>query len=842
MRAHNDFRTSQASIWRKSVNRAFGVWLGAWLVVAGAWDPAHAQGKPATKVTDDLKTLHAEHLAAAESGTAQQWSHPFLPAAGDWVTLDAVASGDPSALAADLLALGAQDIVTAGRVVSARLPIPAIPTMDTLASLEFARPAYAVTNVGLVTSQGDRAMRADIARRTFGVDGTGVNVGVLSDSFNCKGGAAADVANNDLSPVTVLQESPTCASGTDEGRAMLQIVHDIAPGASLAFATANGGMANFANNIIALRDAGARVIVDDVIYLAEPMFQDGIIAQTVDAVVASGVAYFSSAGNYARQAYDHAFVPGTVYASDAFPSAPGVPPFLGGTAHDFGGGNPRQRIAFPGGTSLILSLQWDSPFFSISGNPGTQNDLDIYVLDSTGTQVVAAVTTNNLVSKDPVEILNGVSCSPTVVQCVGLLMIVNHAGPNPGRIKYTLFRASPNLTMDFATNSGSLFGHANAAGAVAVGAADYRKTPAFGVSPAVLESFSSAGTTPILFDTAGNRLDTPDLRATKPEIVAPNRADTTFFGSSDPDGTGFPNFAGTSAAAPHAAAVAALILQARPTLTPAQIRAALESTALDMGAPGFDNDTGFGLIQADAALASLGSPVMLTGVTADKTPPQVAGTTITFTASATGGTPPYQFKWWVYDGTMWMVAQDWSASPTFAWTPSAANAAAQLSTWVRSSANLTDTYESFKLTSFAITPLTQVRFLNNLLICNPTCASFTARLTASEGYTWLSTSGTPSAYQVVTTPTLSNFTGEAIGFGASLMFPGTFNLVAGRRYELVAILDATGNSPILLLLDEGLSSASVPQQAGTPTSALPGRRQGDPAVQFAPASQAPVVR
>src|SRR5207237_4026178 len=82
------------------------------------------------------------------------------------------------------------------------------------------------------------------------------------------------------------------------------------------------------------------------------------------------------------------------------------------------------------------------------------------------------------------------------------------------------------------------------------------------------------------------------------------------------------------------------------------------------------------------------------------------------------GKPPYQFKLWVYYRTMLMVAQDWSASPTFAWTPSAANAAAQLSTWVRSSANLTDTYESFKLTSFAITPLTQVRFLNNLLICN----------------------------------------------------------------------------------------------------------------------------
>src|SRR5206468_3039080 len=103
-------------------------------------------------------------------------------------------------------------------------------------------------------------------------------------------------------------------------------------------------------------------------------------------------------------------------------------------------------------------------------------------------------------------------------------------------------------------------------------------------------------------------------------------------------------------------------------------------------------------------LASLGSPVMLTGVTADKTPPQVAGTTITFTASATGGTPPYQFKWWVYDGPTWKLDQHWSATPTFTWTPSAANAAAQLSTWMRSSANLTATYASSTLSRFATTP------------------------------------------------------------------------------------------------------------------------------------------
>jgi len=83
--------------------------------------------------------------------------------------------------------------------------------------------------------------------------------------------------------------------------------------------------------------------------------------------------------------------------------------------------------------------------------------------------------------------------------------------------------------------------------------------------------------------------------------VAPDGADTTFFGV-DIDGDGFPNFFGTSAAAPHAAGVAALILQADPSMTPAQVLSTLPSTARNMRPAGFDNDSGFGLIQADAAL------------------------------------------------------------------------------------------------------------------------------------------------------------------------------------------------------------------------------------------------
>ena len=79
---------------------------------------------------------------------------------------------------------------------------------------------------------------------------------------------------------------------------MLEIVHDLAPGASLGFATAFTSDASFAENIRALRSqARCDIIVDDVIYFNESSFQDGPIAQAVTDVTADGAMYFSSAGN-----------------------------------------------------------------------------------------------------------------------------------------------------------------------------------------------------------------------------------------------------------------------------------------------------------------------------------------------------------------------------------------------------------------------------------------------------------------------------------------------------------------------------------------------------------------
>ena len=566
------------------------------LLVIGTGLAAADGVKPATRISQDLADLLSPRAAALSVETDEGVIESPVTPIPDVVTIDAVASGDPAALEAELIALGAEDTAIAGRMVSARIPLAAIPYLEGVVSLQFARAAQAVTNVGIVTSQGDKVMRADIARGLYGVDGTGVLVGVLSDSYNCQGGATFDMATGDLPPTVMVVEESSCGpnSSSDEGRAMLQIVHDVAPGASLAFATAFNGQASFANNIKALRDAGAKVIVDDVSYVDAPMYQDGVIAQAVDNVKASGVAYFSSAGNQARHAYEHAFVPGQVLAPGAFPSAFGAPAFQGGTAHNFGG-TAMQRISFPAGTGFTLALQWDSPFFSVSGGAGTPNDLDIYLLQNN--VVMRAATTNNLVSKDPVEFLSA-ACSGRGT-CVASLMVVNHAGPVPGRFKFVFYGASRRLTLTPATNSGTIYGHANALGAVAVGASNYK-------TPTTLEPFSSGGTTPVLFDTLGNRLMTPDLRQFKPEIVAPDGANTTFFSAgNDPEFDGFPNFFGTSAAAPHAAGVAALMVQALPTLPPETLRNTLENTALNMGAAGFDVNTGFGLIRADAALAAL---------------------------------------------------------------------------------------------------------------------------------------------------------------------------------------------------------------------------------------------
>lgn len=522
---------------------------------------------------------------------------PLIRMVDGMVVIDAVAAEDVELLVRDLRALGARVLSSYDRVVSAEISVLALDDLAQLDSLQIARPAMATTNVGLVTSEGDVAINADRARKKEKVDGRGVTVGTLSDSYDCLGGAAADIASKDLPRRPIILDDSFCPEGGDEGRAMMQIIRDVAPGARQAFHTAFNGQADFAQGIIELATrARADVIVDDVIYFAEPMFQDGIIAQAVEAVKRRGVAYFSAAGNAGRNSWE---------TGEAGFVASGVPGAFGiGVRHDFDPGpaiDDLQSVVI--GTGLtIFAFQWDQPFYSVSGAPGSASDMDIGLYFG-GFFTGFGGFSNNL-DGDPVEVFGVMNSGPPLLMEIGLDLF---AGPAPHMMKYVIFAPRvdqigddpPSFVLEHQTYSGTNYGHSNAAGAAAVGAAFWENTPRYGEFPPVVENFSAAGGTPILFDRKGRRIS-PKIRA-KPNFVAPDGGETTFFGGRDPSGMIDPNsnnFFGTSAAAPHAAAVAALMLDANRRLRPEQLFEILEKTAIDMDDPGFDFTTGFGLVNA----------------------------------------------------------------------------------------------------------------------------------------------------------------------------------------------------------------------------------------------------
>ena len=251
----------------------------------------------------------------------------------------------------------------------------------------------------------------------------------------------------------------------------------------------------------------------------------------------------------------------------------------------------------------MIVLQWDSPFFSVSGPPGSPNDLDMYLLNDPPTTVLDRSDDANI-GGDALKILIVDNPAGSGVTTFNIL-ITRYYGLNPELIKYVLIPQFLGTINEFHTRSGTVFGHRNAASAETIGGAPFWATPAFGVDPARLWGFSSAGPTPILFNTAGQRLRRPGIRE-KPELVAPTGGNNTFWGDDiEADTDAYPNFFGTSASAPHAAAVAALLLEANPDLSPWSIYTILESTAADMRTPGFDFASGFGLIQAVRALQAV---------------------------------------------------------------------------------------------------------------------------------------------------------------------------------------------------------------------------------------------
>src|SRR5260370_28143114 len=157
--------------------------------------------------------------------------------------------------------------------------------------------------------------------------------------------------------------------------------------------------------------------------------------------------------------------------------------------------------------------------------------------------------------------------------------------------------------------AGATVGHSaatNAYSVAAVNVATAFANPFTGGASNPVESVSSDGPRQVFYQangaaiTPGNFLSTGGAIRQKPDIAAADGVVTTL-----PRGSGLNPFFGTSAAAPHAAAVAALIWSYNRVLTPSQMRSLLTSTALDIGPPGVDRDSGAGIVMSYAALTNL---------------------------------------------------------------------------------------------------------------------------------------------------------------------------------------------------------------------------------------------
>lgn len=448
-------------------------------------------------------------------------------------------------------------------------------------------------------------MRAQVARRNFHLDGRGIKIGVISDGFNALKGAEKDVRSGDLpgrgnplgnrQPVRVLKD---LRFGADEGRAMSQIISDVAPGAELLFHSAfrlNGSLTeqSFATAVRRLARAGADIIVDD-IGVGTTFFQDGLLSQTVAAVVQQGKAYFSAIGNDSNRSYSSEFRPGATFTFDG--STYELHDFAPGAGVDY-----YQDVNLVSGASLFPLLGWDDPSGRIS------NDLELFLVstpappEQNANILATSVTQFSSGVEQPLEQLAYAVRSNSTAYLVIARQVQPTSSPTLFKWISVANGADTGITYEYVDdrgNAATIYGQPNARGAVAVGAVEVRKTPVFGVNPPVLDSFSSRGGTPILLDAQGNRLAEPEIRQ-KPEIVAPNGVTTTFEPSS-----GFNPFFGTSAAAPHAAAAAALLLQragGAKRLAPAQITQLLQQTAVPIDPPG-NFRSGAGLVQADGAV------------------------------------------------------------------------------------------------------------------------------------------------------------------------------------------------------------------------------------------------
>lgn len=538
--------------------------------------------------------------------------------------------------------------------------LAAVPTVAAVTPERTPKLYAAGCEGGSVISEGVAQLGVNNAREVFPLRGKGMTVGVLSDSFNVatkaiSGGAIAthaaqDILSNDLPgpastcsdqqlPVRVLEEGPPGESA-DEGRAMLQIVHDIAPHASLAFATAFSGELAFAENIERLArpvsegGAGADVIVDDVGYFEEPFFQDGPVAAAINKVTSEGVNYLTAAGN--ENIFDEAGDEVASWEAPAYRDAGSCPAAVASShCMDFdpsGATDTTFGIKVEAGETLTVDLQWAEPW------NGVTDDLDAFLLSESGELLSKSVEKNITGTQTPVEIVSRKNNS--VAPKTFRLAINRRLGAANPRLKFIIMLDGPEFgETEYPESSGgdvvgpTIYGHAGAASAISVAAIRFNST----TEP---EEYSSRGPVTHYFGPVEGNLPAAPLltpeELEKPDVTATDCGATTFF-ASKVGGTW--RFCGTSAAAPHAAAVIALLRQGDANATVQEVRESLLTTATPIGAFS-PAAVGSGLVDARSAIEDLPELTAAEDGPSDVVPPAEEPATPTPPTSTSTPTPP----------------------------------------------------------------------------------------------------------------------------------------------------------------------------------------------------------
>jgi hypothetical protein len=442
--------------------------------------------------------------------------------------------------------------------------------------INFVRPLYpSLQNNGITTTQGDGAQKTDAVRDAYRmvvdgeivpVDGRGVKIGVISDSFDKqpftqKSNATIDVENGDLPgvgnpndfliPVDVVKEFEGSVA-SDEGRAMMHIIHDIVPSAELAFYSGIESPREFELGVQGLDLAGCDVIVDDITFITEPFFGLGRVSQAIQTFTSSaGNAYFSSAGNFGDDGYQAVF-----QASSTTPQTNFLSAGSDTRAHVFGtnpDGSPDvlQRFSVEGGKVYMIVLQWDEPLASQENTLGANSDLDIYIVDDLGRLLVGNNRVND--AGDPTEII---VFQATENGQANIMITSANGPPSAGlSIRYVAYRANGLEVLEY-EGAPTISGHAMTPEANAVASVDFRNAD----NP-IAQPFSSyAGVLANGFNATIN-FAAPDGGNTNVASIGNDISGE--IGDSDPDNPdNFPNFFGTSAAAPHAASAYAMLLSA----------------------------------------------------------------------------------------------------------------------------------------------------------------------------------------------------------------------------------------------------------------------------------------